>query len=146
MPSGQDAVVGVASVPPVTRKMWVALVSAMKPRGSSMTASSAPATFASILARIEGSRLVWWVFGSRQSGAGRRTRAGRAAQPGQVLAQPEDLPVVEPQAFPDRVAALDGRVERAHPRLVAVAEPAAYVDDEITVTLIEDLQHRDLPG
>ena len=36
-----------------------------------------------------------------------------------------------------RVAALDGRVERAHRRLVAVREPAAHVDDEIAVTLIE---------
>src|SRR5205085_1766332 len=75
MPSGQDAVVGVASRPPVTMNRWVALVSAMKPRWSSTTASSAPATFASILARIEGSRLLWWIFGSTQSGAGRRTLA-----------------------------------------------------------------------
>ena len=73
MPSGHDTVVGVASVPPVTMKRCVALVSAMKPRWSSITASSAPATFASILARIDGSRLLWWIFGSRQSGGGRRT-------------------------------------------------------------------------
>ena len=58
MPSGQETVVGVASVPPVTMKRCVALVSAMKPRWSSITASSAPATFASILARIDGSRLL----------------------------------------------------------------------------------------
>ena len=51
----------------------MALVSATKPRWSSMTASSAPATFASILARIEVSRLLWWIFGSRLSGAVRRT-------------------------------------------------------------------------
>src|SRR5215467_15576857 len=82
---GHDAVVGVVSVaavlgeaprapPPAnTMKMCVALVSAMKPRWSSSTASSAPATFASILARIDDRRLLWWIFGSRQSGAGRRT-------------------------------------------------------------------------
>ena len=51
----------------------MALVSATKPRLSSMTASSAPATFASILARIDGSRLLWWIFGSSTSGGGRRT-------------------------------------------------------------------------
>ena len=81
MPSGQDAVVGVASRPPVTMNRWVALVSAMKPRWSSTTASSAPATFASILARIDGSRLLWWIFGSRQSGAGRRTLAVISVMP-----------------------------------------------------------------
>ena len=81
MPSGQDTVVGVASVPPVTMKMCVALVSAMKPRWSSITASSAPATLASILARIDGSRLLWWIFGSRQSGAGRRTLAVISVMP-----------------------------------------------------------------
>ena len=81
MPSGQDAVVGVASRPPVTMNRWVALVSAMKPRWSSTTASSAPATFASILAMIDGSRLLWWIFGSRQSGAGRRTLAVISVMP-----------------------------------------------------------------
>ena len=54
-------------------KRCVAFVSAMKPRLSSMTASSAPATFASILARIEVSRLLWWILGSSESGACRRT-------------------------------------------------------------------------
>src|SRR5215468_5173151 len=93
IPSGHDAVVGVASVPPAAReaprsqppantmKTCVALVSAMKPRWSSITASSAPATFASILARIDGSRLLWWIFGSRQSGAGRRTLAVISVMP-----------------------------------------------------------------
>jgi hypothetical protein len=45
----------------------------MNPRLSSITASSAPATFASILARIEVSRLLWWILGSSESGAWRRT-------------------------------------------------------------------------
>ena len=44
----------------------------------------------------------------------------------------------------NRVAALDGRVERAHRGAVAVGEPAAHVDDQIAVALIERLQHRDL--
>ena len=53
----------------------------MKPRWSSITASSAPATLASILARMDGSRLLWWIFGSRQSGAGRRTLAVISVMP-----------------------------------------------------------------
>jgi hypothetical protein len=73
MPSGQAAVVGVCSTPPATKKMCVALVSATNPRWSSMTASSAPAWLASILARIEVSRLLWWIFGSSESGGVRRT-------------------------------------------------------------------------
>jgi len=73
-------------------------------------------------------------------------RPGRGAQPGQVLVQPEDPPVVQPEPLPDRVAALDGRVERAHRGVVAVGEPAAHVDDQVAVALIEDLKHEDLPG
>src|SRR6202789_3819707 len=81
IPSGQAAVVGVARVAPAppdrspgsTMNRWVALVWAMKPRLSSMTASPAPASFASILARIEVSRLLWWILGSSESGAVRRT-------------------------------------------------------------------------
>ena len=73
MPSGQATRRGVRSLPFSTRKTCVALVSAMKPRVSSISASSAPATFASILARIDWSRLLWWIFGSRQSGGKRRT-------------------------------------------------------------------------
>jgi hypothetical protein len=46
---------------------------------------------------------------------------------------------VEPEPFPDRVAALDDGVERAHPGPVAVRELAVHVDDEVAVTLIEDL-------
>src|SRR5215467_10604629 len=72
IPSGQAAAVGVPSRPALTRNRFVALVSATNPRWSSITASSAPAAFASILARIDGSRLLWWIFGSRQSGCGRR--------------------------------------------------------------------------
>src|ERR1700683_1097048 len=73
IPSGHAAADGVPSTPPDTRKTLVALVSATKPRLSSIRASSAPAAFASTLARIEVSRLAWWIFGSRLSGAARRT-------------------------------------------------------------------------
>ena len=57
MPSGQAAVCGVQSTPRTTANRWVALVSATKPRPSSISASSTPATFACIFARIELSRL-----------------------------------------------------------------------------------------
>ena len=50
----------------------MALVSATKPNGSSIRASSAPATFASTLARIDVSMLLWWIFGSSESAAARR--------------------------------------------------------------------------
>ena len=50
----------------------MALVSAMKPWRSSIRASSAPAAFASILARIDWIKLQWWIFGSMQSGGKRR--------------------------------------------------------------------------
>jgi hypothetical protein len=73
-----------------------------------------------------------------------RQRPGRGTQPSQVLVQPEDPPVVQPEPLPDRVAALDGRVERAYRGAVAVGEPAAHVDDQIAVALIGCLQHRDL--
>jgi hypothetical protein len=58
MPSGQATVNGVCSDSPTTANRWVALVSATKPRPSSISASSAPATLASILARIEFNRLL----------------------------------------------------------------------------------------
>src|ERR1035437_10080881 len=45
------------------------------PGGWGCTASSPPAPFACVLARIGGGRLLWLIFGSRQSGAGRRTLA-----------------------------------------------------------------------
>ncbi len=50
----------------------VAFVSAMKPRPSSISASSAPAAFAWIFASTEFSRFAWWIFGSSTSGEGRR--------------------------------------------------------------------------
>ena len=73
-----------------------------------------------------------------------RQGLGRPAQPGQVLVQPEDPAVVEPQALPDRVAALHGRVERADRGLVPVGQVPADVDDQVAVPLVESLQHRSL--
>ena len=63
-----------------------------------------------------------------------RQRPGRPAQPGQVLREPEDPAVVEPQALPDGVAALDDGVERAETcGLVAVAQHAVDVDEQVAL-------------
>ena len=59
MPSGQAWVCPVSTAPFFTRKICVAFVSAMNPLRSSISASSAPATFASVLARIDWSRFPW---------------------------------------------------------------------------------------
>jgi hypothetical protein len=71
---------------------------------------------------------------------------GRPAQPGQVLLQREDPAVGQPQALPDRVAALHDGIERGHPRLVPVRQAAADVDDQVAVALVELLQQWMLPG
>src|SRR5262245_15680691 len=55
---------------------------------------------------------------------GEAERGRGTPQPGKVFAQCEDLPVIEPQAFPHGVAALNHRVERRDSRLVAVTEYA----------------------
>ena len=65
-----------------------------------------------------------------------------AAQAVQVLDQPEDPAVVEPQALPDRVAALHRAVERADAGLVAVHELAVDVDEQVAVALVEGLEHQ----
>ena len=66
----------------------------------------------------------------------------RPPQPGQVLVQPEDSAVVDPQALPHRVAALHGGVERADRRLGPVRQAPGDVDDQVPVALVELLQHR----
>ena len=71
----------VRSTPPLAMNTWVALVSATKPWRSSISASSAPAALASILARIDWMRLQWWIFGSRQSGGKRRTELVISVRP-----------------------------------------------------------------
>ncbi len=58
-----------------------------------------------------------------------------------MLGQPEDPAVMQPQPLPHRVAALDGRVERAHSRLIPVRQPPADADDDVPVPLVELLQH-----
>ena len=71
-----------------------------------------------------------------------RQSQGRAAEPVEVLVQAEDAAVVEAQPFPDGVAALHDRIERADAGLVAMDEAAVDVDDEVAVFVVEFLEHR----
>src|SRR6185437_8098094 len=70
-----------------------------------------------------------------------RERLRRAPQPGQVLGQPENAPLIKAQALPDRVPALHCGVELADRRLVAVGEAAAHVHDDVDIAFVEGLEH-----
>lgn len=59
----------------------------------------------------------------------KRKREGRALQAIEVLVQFEDAAAIESQAFPNGVATLHGRIERADPPLVAMEQPAIDIDD-----------------
>ena len=50
-------------------------------------------------------------------------------------------PSIEPQSFPDRVAALDRRVERADAGLIPMHQLAVDVDQQIAVFFVEVLEH-----
>jgi len=70
-----------------------------------------------------------------------RQLAGRTLQPVQMLVQLENMAVVQTQAFPDRVAALDCRIKRADSSLVAMHQLPVDVHDQIAISLIKFLQH-----
>src|SRR5690606_7369225 len=72
---------------------------------------------------------------------GERQRLGRADEAVEVGVEAEDAAVVEAEPLPDGVAALDGRVERAHAGLVAVDEATVDVDEEVAVAFVELLEH-----
>src|SRR5947207_11108812 len=67
--------------------------------------------------------------------------AGRAFQTIEVLVQFEDAAVVESQAFPNGVATLHDRIERADPRFVAMDQTAIDIDDQVAISLVELLEH-----
>ena len=69
-------------------------------------------------------------------------REGRGAQAGQVFAQLEDAPVVQPESLPDRVAPLHHGVEGADSSLVAVKEVSVHIHEKVPVALVEALKHR----
>ncbi len=66
---------------------------------------------------------------------------GGAAKPLQVLRQAEDRSAVNAQPFPDRVASLDGGIERADPGPVAVHQLTVDVDQDVAVAFVEGLEH-----
>jgi len=75
---------------------------------------------------------------------GKRQRERRASQSVEMLVQLEDSPVVDAQALPDGVAALNRGVERADAGLVTVNQLTVDVDQQILVLRIELLEHRSL--
>ena len=62
-------------------------------------------------------------------------------EPGEMFVQFEDAAVIEPQSFPDRVAALHRGIKRADAGLVAVHELAVDVHQQVAVLLVELLEH-----
>jgi hypothetical protein len=53
----------------------------------------------------------------------------------------ENAAVVQPQSFPDRVASLHSRIERADGGLIAMEESTVYVNHQIPVLFVELLKH-----
>ena len=64
-------------------------------------------------------------FIRRNFGKGERLRG--TAEPGEVFVQFEDAAIIEPQSFPDRIATLHRRIERADAGFVPVHELAVDV-------------------
>src|SRR5205085_2686265 len=65
----------------------------------------------------------------------------RAAQSIEVLIEPKDASVIQPQPFPDGVATLHHRIERADAGLIARQQLAVDINNDITISLVELLQH-----
>src|SRR5215831_12208786 len=55
----------------------------------------------------------------------------------------EDPAVVQPQSFPHCVTSLHGRVKRADPSLIAMHQLSIDVYEQISVSLVEFLKHRE---
>jgi hypothetical protein len=53
----------------------------------------------------------------------------------------ENPSLVQPQSFPDCIAALDSRIERANPGFVAMDQLSVDIDDQVAVSFIEFLKH-----
>ena len=58
-----------------------------------------------------------------------------------MFVQFENAAVIEPQSFPDRVAALHRGIERADAGLVPVHELAVDVHQQVAVLFVELLEH-----
>mmetsp|Transcript_109177 Transcript_109177/g.189174 ORF Transcript_109177/g.189174 Transcript_109177/m.189174 type:complete len:316 (+) Transcript_109177:428-1375(+) len=92
MPGRQESANGVSTTPPRTMKKFMALVSEAKPSRSSMSASSAPAWSAWILARILLMMLLWWILESRHEGVFRRMAEVISRSPAALFATLECSP------------------------------------------------------
>ena len=58
-----------------------------------------------------------------------------------MLVKFENPALVQPQPFPDRIAALHGRIKRADPGLIAVHELTVDANDQVAISLIKFLKH-----
>src|SRR5438034_10699253 len=65
----------------------------------------------------------------------------RTLQPIKMFVQFEDAAVVESKSFPNRVAALDRRIERADSSFVAMDQLTVDVNDQVLVFRITFLEH-----
>src|SRR5690606_35196827 len=71
----------------------------------------------------------------------KRQRHRRAAQAVEMFGEAKNAPVVESQAFPHRIAALHDRIERADPRFATRKQLAVDVNQQVSIALVEGLQH-----
>ena len=63
-----------------------------------------------------------------------------------MLQELENPAVVKPQSFPDCIAALDSRIERADPGFVAMDQLSVDIDDQVAVFRVKLLQHEKKEG
>jgi hypothetical protein len=68
-------------------------------------------------------------------------RFSRTTQPREMFVELKDAPVIQPQPFPDRIAALHRGIKGADARPVPLEELAVDVDQQIAVLLVELLEH-----
>jgi hypothetical protein len=63
-----------------------------------------------------------------------------------MLLELENPSLVQPQSFPDRIAALDSRIERADSGFVAMDQLPVDVDDQVAVFRVKLLKHEKKEG
>ena len=69
------------------------------------------------------------------------TKRGPTLQTIEVFVKFENPAIVQPQSFPDRIAALHSRIKGADPGLVAVHELTVDVNNQVAISLIKFLKH-----
>jgi hypothetical protein len=58
-----------------------------------------------------------------------------------MFVQLKDAAIIEAQSFPDGVAALYSRIERANTSLIAVNQATVDIDDQVAIAFVELLKH-----